>query len=408
MKHNIWNSLRAKLVLYSVASLMLAFLTESLLAAALYVMSTVLGVSQDGYGRQGTLAGRHGIRDSGNDGSGEGLSVTLAESLQQLVGRDSDDTLYTIVIVALIVGVLLFVVYFLVLTRGITRDLSNISVGITAVAKGNLSERIPTKRQDEIGEIACRVNEMTEEIVRLMDAEREALQTNKELIACVAHDLRTPLTSVIGYLNLAVETEKYDVAQRQHYAEIAIEKANRLQGLIQDLFDYTRLMSGEITLHRQEIDFVKLLEQMIEEFYPLFQENRLSCSFDTDITQLEMELDPELMARAVQNLFGNAVKYGKDGKQIKLCLRRKAEIVFSVTNYGLVIPKESLALIFERFYRVEESRSPETGGTGLGLNIAREIILLHGGTIAVQSGVQGTVFTVILPAPKGNGGIKDQ
>ena len=231
----------------------------------------------------------------------------------------------------------------------------------------------------------------------LTEAEREALQTNKELIACVAHDLRTPLTSVIGYLNLAMETEKYDVAQRQHYAEIAVKKANRLEGLIQDLFDYTRLMSGEITLHRQNIDFVKLLEQMIEEFYPLFQENGLSCSFDSDIGRLEMELDPELMARAIQNLLGNAVKYGKDGKQIKLQLRKGDGIVFSVTNYGLVIPKESLDLIFERFYRVEESRSPQTGGTGLGLNIAREIIFLHGGTIAVESGTQGTVFTVTLP-----------
>lgn len=393
MKHNIWNSLRAKLVLYSVASLVLAFITESLMAGLLYIMSTMLGVSRSGYGESKYDAE---VSETWR-GSAQGKeSAAPIQSLRQLFGEEPD-TFYTIIVVALIVGVLLFILYFLVLTRGITRELSNISVGITAVAKGKLSERLPVNRQDEIGEIAYRVNEMTEEIIRLMEAEREALQTNKELIACVAHDLRTPLTSVIGYLNLAMETEKYDVAQRQHYAEIAVKKANRLEGLIQDLFDYTRLMSGEITLHRQNIDFVKLLEQMIEEFYPLFQENGLSCSFDSDIGRLEMELDPELMARAIQNLLGNAVKYGKDGKQIKLQLRKGDGIVFSVTNYGLVIPKESLDLIFERFYRVEESRSPQTGGTGLGLNVAREIIFLHGGTIAVESGTQGTVFTVTLP-----------
>ena len=197
---------------------------------------------------------------------------------------------------------------------------------------------LPVDRQDEIGEIARSVHQMTEELSRLMASEREALQSNKEMIACLAHDLRTPLTSLSGYLNLAMDTDKYDVEQRQHFAEVAARKADRLEGLIQDLFDYTKLMSGEITLHRHRIDFVKLVEQMIEEFYPLLEENELTCSFQTECRELEMDVDPDLMARAVQNLLSNAVKYGKDGKQIIIRLEKGRNVTFSVTNYGLIIP----------------------------------------------------------------------
>lgn len=156
-------------------------------------------------------------------------------------------------------------------------------------------------------------------------------------------------------------------------------------------------MSGEITLHRKQVDFVKLIEQMVEEFYPLMEDNELHCSFDSAWKSLELVVDPDLMARAVQNLLSNAIKYGKDGKQIRICLQERDGIVLSVTNYGLIIPEESLDMIFERFYRVEGARSPQTGGTGLGLNIAREIIVLHGGSITAQSSMQGTIFEIFLP-----------
>ena len=396
MKHNnsIWNSLRVKLVLYSVASLTLAFFTEFLLVVGLYLMSTLLGVSRSGYGfRMAERAGRF-------DGTlYRGYSANQVKGILFRLFRLERSTLLTMLVICLLVGVVLFVVYFLLLTRGLTRDLSNISSRITAIAEGNLSERLDIKRQDEIGEIACRINEMTEEIIRLMEAEREALQTNKDLITCVAHDLRTPLTSVVGYLNLAMNVQEYPVEKRQEYARIALQKANRLEGLIQDLFSYTKLMSGEITLHRMDIDLVKLLEQMIEEFYPQFQENNLHYEFEKNTDSLMMDMDPDLIARAIGNLFSNAIKYGKDGKVILIALEAlEQEVVLRVTNYGLIIPQESLDMIFEKFYRVEESRSRKTGGTGLGLNIAKEIIVIHGGDIAVESSQgEGTVFTIRLP-----------
>ena len=349
----------------------------------LYLMSTVLGVSRQDTVYQADVS-------YGQDAAQ--MPSTVLKHLEQL----GSDSLYTMLAVGILAGVFLFVVYFLFLTRGLTRDLSNLAAGISSMTMER-PRRLPMKRQDEIGEIARSVNEMTEELTRLMDAEREALQTNKEMIACLAHDLRTPLTSLNGYLNLMMDTDKYDAAQRQHFTEVALRKADRLEGLIQDLFDYTKLMSGEITLHRKQVDFVKLIEQMVEEFYPLMEDNELHCSFDSAWKSLELAVDPDLMARAVQNLLSNAVKYGKDGKQIRICLQERDGIVLSVTNYGLIIPEESLDMIFERFYRVEGARSPQTGGTGLGLNIAREIIVLHGGSITAQSSLQGTIFEIFLP-----------
>lgn len=373
----------------------MAVVTETIIGLLLYLLSTGMGTAYTGYGMNRRVpdvnkvnAYRHTdrIHDRG-----------VWRTLRQIQRMDRP-TLYMILVAGLIVGMVLFICYFLLLTRRITRDLSYISGRITKIAEGNLNERIEVKRQDEIGEIAERINEMAQEIQRLMESEREALQTNKDLITCVAHDLRTPLTSVIGYLQLAMETDKYPVEQRQEYARIASQKANRLEGLIQDLFTYTKMVSGEVSLHPCDIDIVKLLEQMEEEFYPLFQDNGLECQMHTNIDSLILHVDPELIARAVQNLLSNAVKYGKDGKQILVFVeKREEEVAISVQNYGLVIPKESLGQIFDKFYRVEESRSRKTGGTGLGLNIAKEIILLHGGTIRAQSDVDGTIFTVTLP-----------
>lgn len=392
MKHNIWKSLRMKLVLYGTASLLLAAATEGILALLLYLMSTVLGVS-----RQNSLYDYSNVTSDHTEAYFTEGNSGMKTSFLRTLGNIGDDTLYTIAVVGMAAGLLLFIFYFLLLTRKVTGDLSDVADGISSMTRDREAGSLPVDRQDEIGEIARSVHQMTEELSRLMASEREALQSNKEMIACLAHDLRTPLTSLSGYLNLAMDTDKYDVEQRQHFAEVAARKADRLEGLIQDLFDYTKLMSGEITLHRRRIDFVKLVEQMIEEFYPLLEENELTCSFQTECRELEMDVDPDLMARAVQNLLSNAVKYGKDGKQIIIRLEKGRNVTFSVTNYGLIIPEKSLDMIFERFYRVEGARSPGTGGTGLGLNIAKEIITLHGGTITVESGLQGTVFSVEIP-----------
>lgn len=388
-----FKSIRTEIIVYCFFSVILAMITDIVLGGLIYTVSSTLGKKQ--YDKVPVSPPpRRGVRFSrhGDD---------LGMSTGRLVRHLSRDTLVSFMLVTVIATICFFIIYFLLFIKRIVKDMTYISDRIIDIADGKSDEKIIIERQDEIGEIAGRINEMTEQINQLITSERDALQSNKDLIACVAHDLRTPITSVKGYLDLALDTKHYDLEQRQKYVRIAQTKANRLEYLIHDLFNYTKLTSGEITLHRSKIDLVQLVEQMVEEFYPLFQEEELECTTKYNISYLEMNMDGELIARAVQNLLSNAIKYGKDGKHVYVeleCLEQEVQI--RVTNYGLVIPEESIKHLFDKFYRVERSRNVKTGGTGLGLNIAQEIVHLHGGRIQVTSGASGTCFTIALPLHK--------
>ncbi len=388
-----FKSIRTEIIVYYFFSVILAMITDIVLGGLIYTVSSTLGKKQYDKVPVSPPPGR-GVRFSrhGDD---------LGMSTGRLVRHLSRDTLVSFMLVTVIATIGFFIIYFLLFIKRIVKDMTYISDRIIDIADGKSDEKIIIERQDEIGEIAGRINEMTEQINQLITSERDALQSNKDLIACVAHDLRTPITSVKGYLDLALDTKHYDLEQRQKYVRIAQTKANRLEYLIHDLFNYTKLTSGEITLHRSKIDLVQLVEQMVEEFYPLFQEEELECTTKYNISYLEMNMDGELIARAVQNLLSNAIKYGKDGKHVYVeleCLEQEVQI--RVTNYGLVIPEESIKHLFDKFYRVERSRNVKTGGTGIGLNIAQEIVHLHGGRIQVTSGASGTCFTIALPLHK--------
>ncbi len=388
-----FKSIRTEIIVYCFFSVILAMITDIVLGGLIYTVSSTLGKKQYDKVPVSPPTGR-GVRFSrhGDD---------LGMSTSRLVRHLSRDTLVSFMLVTVIATICFFIIYFLLFIKRIVKDMTYISDRIIDIADGKSDEKIIIERQDEIGEIACRINEMTVQINQLIKSERDALQSNKDLIACVAHDLRTPITSVKGYLDLALDTKHYDLEQRQKYVRIAQTKANRLEYLIHDLFNYTKLTSGEITLHRSKIDLVQLVEQMVEEFYLLFQEEELECTTKYNISYLEMNMDGELIARAVQNLLSNAIKYGKDGKHVYVeleCLEQEVQI--RVTNYGLVIPEESIKHLFDKFYRVERSRNVKTGGTGLGLNIVQEIVHLHGGRIQVTSGASGTCFTIALPLHK--------
>ena len=232
---------------------------------------------------------------------------------------------------------------------------------------------------------------------QLMEKERESERTKNELITNVAHDLRTPLTSIIGYLELLAGNQQVPADMQHKYIEIAYGKSRRLQKLIEDLFGFTKLNYGKIAMHVGQIDIVKLLGQLVEEAYPNFVEKGLSYDLQSNVPAKIINADGNLLARLFDNLIGNAIKYGADGKRVLVKIHAESETVtVSVTNYGYVIPADELPLIFNKFYRVEQSRSSSTGGTGLGLAIAKEIVDMHGGTISVASDLNGTVFTVKL------------
>ena len=302
-----------------------------------------------------------------------------------------------VVMVYLVLGLVLFAVTFMILQEPYIRYISRISDVVRSISEGNLNTTVEVMGDDELSSMAANLNKMSEDLRKLIEKEREAERTKNELITNVAHDLRTPLTSIIGYLELLAGQKALQPEMQHKYIEIAYGKARRLEKLIEDLFGFTKLNYGKIAMHVGELDIVKLLSQLLEEAYPNFVDKGLSYDLQSNVPAQVITADGNLLARLFDNLIGNAIKYGADGKRVLVKIRAEEETVtVSVTNYGYVIPAEELPLIFNKFYRVEQSRSSSTGGTGLGLAIAKEIVDMHGGTIAVSSDLNGTVFTVKL------------
>ena len=297
-----------------------------------------------------------------------------------------------------LVGIGVFSVSFLLLQRKTVRYIGKISAAIRNISEGDLNTHVEILGDDEFSAMAANLNKMEADIQNLMEKEREAERTKNELITNVAHDLRTPLTSIIGYLELLSKSgDRLSPEMQKKYIDIAYTKSKRLEKLIEDLFGFTKLNYGKISMNVGKLDIVKLLSQILEEFYPSFADKDLTYELKSNVPAQVITADGNLLARLFDNLINNAIKYGAEGKKILVKIHSDGEIVtVSVTNYGYVIPAEELPLIFNKFYRVEQSRSIYTGGTGLGLAIAKNIVDMHGGTISVASDLNGTVFTVKL------------
>ena len=300
-------------------------------------------------------------------------------------------------ILYVIVGIGIFALAFLMIEKKNMKYIGKIAVAIQNISEGDLNTQIEVVGDNEFSAMASNLNRMEADIRKLMDKERESERTKNELITNVAHDLRTPLTSIIGYLELLSGPVKLNEEMQKKYLDITYKKSKRLQKLIEDLFGFTKLNYGKISMKVSKVDIVKLLSQMLEESYPNFMEKNLAYELQSNVTAKVITADGNLLARLFDNLINNAIKYGSEGKKIIVKVEATDTVVtVSVTNFGYVIPKEELPLLFEKFYRVEQSRSVNTGGTGLGLAIAKNIVDMHGGTIGVTSDLNGTVFTVKL------------
>ncbi len=310
---------------------------------------------------------------------------------------DSDTV---IVLGYVMLGIMVFSVTFLLLQERSMAYIGKISDAVRDISEGDLNTTIEVVGDDEFSAMAANLNKMVEEIRQLMDKEREAERTKNELITNVAHDLRTPLTSIIGYLEiLSGKSAPLTPEMQTKYIDIAYSKSKRLEKLIEDLFGFTKLNYGRISMRVTKVDIIKLLGQLLEESYPNFSNKGLSYELQSNVPAKVILADGNLLARLFDNLINNAIKYGAEGKRILVKVHAAAETVqVSVTNYGYVIPAEELPLIFDKFYRVEQSRSTHTGGTGLGLAIVKNIVDMHGGDITVKSDLNGTVFTVTLKA----------
>ena len=241
------------------------------------------------------------------------------------------------------------------------------------------------------------LNLLRERSLRAAAVAKEAEQRKNDLIVYLAHDLKTPLTSVIGYLTLLRDEEEISPRLREKYTGIALDKALRLEDLVNEFFDITRFNLTTLTLEPERTNLSRMLEQMVSEFSPVLQEKELS--WETAISQdVEISCDRDKLQRVLDNLIRNAVSYSAPGTAILVAMEPEGnEVVLRLQNHGRTIPPEKLCNIFEQFYRVDSSRASATGGAGLGLAIAKEIVELHGGSITAESEQESILFTVRLP-----------
>lgn len=289
------------------------------------------------------------------------------------------------------------VMFFFFLTKAYSSFFQEISSSLHQLANGDFNTRIHIRTNDEFGDIAEDINRAGEKLKESLERGDFAESSKDQLIVNLAHDLRTPLTSVLGYLDLVLRENNLTEDQIKHYLKIAHTKSVRLEKLIDELFEVSRLNYGMLKMERELLDLGELLLQLNEEFYPVFEKRRLTARMDI-APDLHIYGDGEMLARVFENLLSNAVRYGSDGEYIDLKGHVEEEnAVVEVINYGSYIPPERLAHIFDAFFTGDRSRSVDHGSTGLGLFIAKNIVEHHHGTITAKSDPVQTIFAVRLP-----------
>ncbi|KAA0544636.1 GHKL domain-containing protein [Bacillus sp. BGMRC 2118] len=276
---------------------------------------------------------------------------------------------------------------------------SKISDSVYLLSQGRFSDvYLPIKGKNGLGLLATYISMMQNTLTKLIEEEKKAVQSQQELVTNVSHDLRTPLTSIIGYLQLIEEDQYRDEIELRYYTSIAYEKSNRLNRMVNDLFEYTKINNHDVSLHLQDFNIIELLHQLSVQFYPEVTKKNMKIKLVSPKERIIIRADPDKLMRVFENLLSNAVKYGQEGTLIQLILQvEESTVRIKVVNHGDPIPSSALPFLFNRMYRVEQSRSDQTGGTGLGLAIAKGIINLHHGEITVSSNNTETIFQVNLP-----------
>ena len=283
----------------------------------------------------------------------------------------------------------------------IARPVRQLELVTRAAARLARPDEEPIVLPEALADVEGQLNAAREHALRDTQAAREAEQRKNDLVVYLAHDLKTPLTSVIGYLTLLREEPQISPELRERYTGIALEKAQRLEDLINEFFDITRFSLTHLELERQRVDLRRMLEQIASEFTPVLKEKGMDCALSLP-EELSAVCDRDKMARVFDNLLNNACHYAYPNSTIRIEGWTEGQgIVLTFRNAGRTIPPEKLGRMFEQFFRLDSARGTETGNAGLGLAIAKEIVEAHGGTITAQSAHEQILFTIRLPAEEG-------
>ncbi|WP_348633702.1 HAMP domain-containing sensor histidine kinase [Flavonifractor sp. AGMB03687] len=321
-----------------------------------------------------------------------GQTQEEALNLYQIYIRNNKSEILTVCIM-----VLMLVAFYLALGR-FTHWLEDIRAATRRLVE---EQDDPVVLPRELSPIQDDLNAIRVQLATRERSSKEAEQRKGDLVAFLAHDLKTPLTSVVGYLTLLHDDPGLDPERRAKFTGIALDKALRLEELLGEFFDITKMDLDSGAGEKVPIQLSMLLEQLADEFYPLFADKNLTCAPNIQ-PHLVVRGDPDKLARVFDNVLRNAVSYSIPGGTVDVLAKAvgsRAEI--TIQDEGLEIPEGELANIFEKFYRLDAARSTRTGGAGLGLAIAKEIVELHGGTIRCENNGKLTSFIISLPLYRG-------
>lgn len=302
-----------------------------------------------------------------------------------------------------ILGFIAAVGVFILLVTRLTKDkiayIEYLSNCLNEISKGDLSYKVDMIGEDELAQVAHNITTMEHEIQTQIQAQIRAEKVKNELVTNVAHDLRTPLTSIIGYIGL-VKDKRYDTEEEHDkYLNIAYDKSEKLKVIIEDLFELTKLHQDSVQLNKEIISINNLLNQLVEELMPLANEKNIEVQTYIEPTAAEVAVDVAKITRVFENLIENAIKYSEPGNAIYIELKEFSKQVYvAVSNHCDNIPQEEVEKFFERFYRADKSRNSQAGGSGLGLAIAKNIVELHGGKINAK--VNGDLISFKVGLPK--------
>ena len=292
----------------------------------------------------------------------------------------------------------LFSLFFYIALSKMTKYLDQVGDGIENILSDSDA---PIELITELKPLEVRLNEIKDTLKR---QEKEALlseQKKNDLVVFLAHDLKTPLTSVVAYLSMLDSHPEMNPEERAKYTNISLEKALRLGDLINEFFEITKLNLQDIVLEPVELNLTMMLEQIADELYGVLQPKHLTCRVEM-AEDMVIEGDPDKLARVFDNILRNATVYCKNGTELLIrAYKSEKEVQILFENEGDTIPEENLERLFDKFYRADAARSSSTGGAGLGLAIAKQIVNLHGGEIRAESADGRTRFIVTLPLKRG-------
>lgn len=306
-----------------------------------------------------------------------------------------EDNLVFIVIFWILVGWIFITHHF------ITLPLRYLDEIIDASGKLIASQEKAVRLSDVLADVENLLNQFRLQGLSAQALAKEAEQRKNDLVIYLAHDLKTPLTSVIGYLSLLQDEPSISPELRARYTGIALDKALRLEELTNEFFDITRFNLTTLTLETEPLNLSRMLEQITYEFLPVLADKGLSWQLDIQ-PEVQISGDADKLQRVFDNLIRNAAGYSYPNTAVSLVMRTAdrpdgPRVEIRISNHGRTIPPEKLERIFEQFFRLDSSRSSSTGGAGLGLAISREIVELHGGGIQAESADERIVFTLWLP-----------